>query len=263
MKIIVSLIANLSDNLLSTRKIRELIQLLIKRRVAKIKPKEALLLLLELDSFIFKMTHGPAIAYNQGVHPCQRILNYKQYYIDRIRPDDVVLDVGSHEGSICKSIAESTGARIYGVELLAERIETARRENAHPNVTYIHCDALTLPIEESVTTIVLSAVLEHIDSRVEFLQALVHKYRPRQILIRVPMITREYRVLLRKELGLRYQLDSTHYIEYTRQEFLDETAAAGLIVTHLEIEWGEICATCEPKPDMFAEKTMVSTLSLS
>jgi hypothetical protein len=79
MKALVSLISGLSNALFSTRKTRELIQALVKRRIAKIPPKEALIFLLELDSFIFKTTHGPAIAYNQGVHPCQRILNYKQY----------------------------------------------------------------------------------------------------------------------------------------------------------------------------------------
>lgn len=246
MKYLVSFLTSLFAQWLSTRKCRELIEGLIAKKVSKLPPKEALVFLLALDSFLFKHTHGPAIAYNQGVHPCQRILNYKQYYIDRIQATDVVLDVGSHEGTICRAIAEATGAQVYGVELLAERVQKARQENPHPKVQY-HCgDALTLPIEQPVSTIVLSAVLEHIEPRVEFLKQLVQKYRPRQILIRVPMFTREYRVALRKELGLRYQMDSTHFIEYTRQEFLAEMDEAGLTVEHYEIEWGEIYATCIP-----------------
>lgn len=246
MKYLVSLLSTLFAQLFSTRKCREFIQALILKKAAKLPPREALILFLELDSFLFKQTHGPAIAYNQGVHPCQRILNYKQYYIDRIQATDVVLDIGSHEGTICKAIAEATGAMVYGVELLKERVEKAVKENQHPNVEYLHGDALTLPIEKQVSTIVLSAVLEHIEHRVDFLKKLVQKYHPRQILIRVPMFTREYRVALRKELGLRYQMDSTHYIEYTRQEFLDEMAEAGLVVADYEIEWGEIYATCVP-----------------
>ena len=246
MKYLVSFLTTLCAQLLSTRKCRELIQGVILKKIAKLPPREALVFLLDLDSFLFKQTHGPAIAYNQGVHPCQRILNYKQYYIERIKPTDVVLDVGSHEGTICKAIAEGTGAKVYGVELLEERVQKARQENQHPNVEYLFGDALTLPIEQPITTIVLSAVLEHIEPRVDFLKNLVQKYQPRQILIRVPMFTREYRVALRKELGLRYQMDSTHYIEYTRQEFLEEMAEAGLTVTDYEIEWGEIYATCVP-----------------
>jgi hypothetical protein len=247
MKYLVSFLSSVCVRLLSTRKVRELVQQLAQKKVALLPPKEGLILLLELDSFLFKLTHGPAIAYNNGVHPCQRILNYKNYYIQRIHPNELVMDVGSHEGTVCKAVAEATGARVIGVELLAERVEKAQRENSHPNVRYLHGDALTLPIDEPVSTIVLSAVLEHIEPRVAFLQSLIQKYNPRQILIRVPMFTREYRVALRKELGLRYQMDSTHYIEYTRQEFMDEMSAAGLDVADFEIEWGEIYATCVPQ----------------
>ena len=248
MKLLVQTLAALSERLLSTRKTRELVQTLIQKRIARLPARDALIFLLDLDSFLFKITHGVAIAYNGGDHPCQRILNYRQYYTDRIQPQDVVLDVGCHDGGTSYVIADTTGARVIGVELLADRVALARQRHPHPRVTYVHGDALTLTPDAPVSVVLLSAVLEHIEPRVAFLRGLTQRYAPRQFLIRVPMFTREYRVALRKELGLRYQMDSTHYIEYTREEFFAEMAEAGLHITDFDIAWGEIYATCIPQP---------------
>jgi 2-polyprenyl-3-methyl-5-hydroxy-6-metoxy-1,4-benzoquinol methylase len=202
--------------------------------------------MLALDAFISKYTHIVAIDYNGGEHPCHDIMNYKQFYIDRITPEDVALDVGSHEGDIAYAIANGTGARVIGIELLQERHEKAVRQNSHPLITF-HCgDALTLPIEEKVTVIVLSAILEHIVDRDTFLKTLVARYQPNKILIRVPMFTREWRVPMRKQLGMNYFMDSTHYIEYTLPEFKAEMAEANLEIDTLNIEWGEIWAVVKP-----------------
>ena len=57
----------------------------------------------------------------------------------------------------------------------------------------------------------------------------------------MPMINRHWLVPLHKELGMPYG-DPTHYTEYTQQSFEEELHAAGLVITHLQINWGEIWA---------------------
>ena len=47
---------------------------------------------------------------------------------------------------------------------------------------------------------------------------------------------------LKKEMGVEYRLDDTHYIEYTQEEFFSELANAGLAVESYQVRWGEIWA---------------------
>jgi hypothetical protein len=56
------------------------------------------------------------------------------------------------------------------------------------------------------------------------------------------MIDREWRVPLRRELGLFHFSDPTHHVEYTRESFEAEVREAGLRVVHLQVNWGEIWA---------------------
>ena len=54
-------------------------------------------------------------------------------------------------------------------------------------------------------------------------------------------------VPLMKELGLDYRLDSTHYTEYTQEEFLEELEKARLTAETYKVRWGEIWALVKPK----------------
>ena len=69
-----------------------------------------------------------------------------------------------------------------------------------------------------------------------------NKFQPERWLIRVPMINRDWLVPLKKELGIPYFSDSTHYTEYTLEGFENEMMKAGLIIQHSEVKWGEIWA---------------------
>ena len=66
-------------------------------------------------------------------------------------------------------------------------------------------------------------------------------------MLRVPLFEREWRVPLKKELGLEWRLDSTHETEYTLESFEEEMSRAGLRIAHLEVRWGEIWAETHPK----------------
>jgi len=82
---------------------------------------------------------------------------------------------------------------------------------------------------------------------VEFLDRVVRKVRPGRVLLRVPMFERDWRVPLKKELGMDYRLDPTHFTEYTPESFTAELEAAGLVVVHEEFRWGEIWAEAVPR----------------
>ncbi len=51
---------------------------------------------------------------------------------------------------------------------------------------------------------------------------LVNTYFVSKLLIRVPVIDRDWIVVIKKELGLEYRLENTHFTEYTFKEFLQE-----------------------------------------
>jgi hypothetical protein len=81
---------------------------------------------------------------------------------------------------------------------------------------------------------------------VDFLKKIVQQVGPRRLIIRVPLFERDWRVPLKKELGIDYRLDSTHCIEYTQEDFFTELQLSGLQATHTEFRWGEIWGVVEP-----------------
>ena len=106
---------------------------------------------------------------------------------------------------------------------------------------------LTTSLDGAFDTIILSNVLEHLPNRSQFLRETVERIRPSRILLRVPVFERDWRVPLKQELGIDYRLDDTHLTEYTLESFAAEMAAAGLLVIHQEVRWGEIWAEAVPE----------------
>jgi len=96
--------------------------------------------------------------------------------------------------------------------------------------------------DESCNAVILSNVLEHLAGRPAFLRRVKETLGPERILIRVPVFERDWRVPLRKELGVEWRLDDTHEIEYTLESFSEEMFEAGLKSDHIEVHWGKIWA---------------------
>jgi len=96
--------------------------------------------------------------------------------------------------------------------------------------------------DEKFDVVILSNVLEHLPGRPLFLRCLYETFQPERFLIRVPLFERDWRVPLKKELGVEWRLDRTHEIEYTQESFEAEIEEAGLVIAHLEVRWGEIWA---------------------
>ena len=56
------------------------------------------------------------------------------------------------------------------------------------------------------------------------------------------MFEREWLVLYKKELGIEWRLDLTHFTEYTEASFREEMNQAGYQVESLSVQFGEIWA---------------------
>ena len=136
--------------------------------------------------------------------------------------------------------------KVFGIDLNKENINFARSHYRNANLKFMHGDALSALPNETFDVIILSNILEHIDKRVGFLKKIIKQLKPKRLIIRVPLFERDWRVPLKKELGIDYRLDSTHYIEYTQEEYLEELNQAGLEATNTEFRWGEIWSVVKP-----------------
>lgn len=205
------------------------------------KSAEGLKRLFQLDDSLRWFTDQIAILYGNGTHPKHRLMEYHKFFIQRISSSDRVLDVGCGIGAVAASVAQS-GATVVGVDMDAKNIDQAHKLYHHENIDFVHGDILTDPPNGPFDVIILSNVLEHIEGRIEILKELVRLYHPGKILVRVPMINRHWSVLLRKELGILYFMDPTHYIEYSEESFQQEINGAGLVLAYSQVIWGEIWA---------------------
>ena len=208
--------------------------------------RAAMRVLLRADDVLTKCINRLAIEYDGGVHVKHRLMKYHDFFVERISPGERVLDVGCGYGAVAYSVASRAGAVVVGIDLRAENIVKARQLFQHPNLSFLQGDVLRDLPRESFDAIMLSNILEHIEQRVEFLVTVHERLSPKRCLIRVPMFNRDWRVPLREELAMSYFSDPTHYTEYTQESFEKEIRTAGLTITHLQINWGEIWAEVRP-----------------
>ena len=68
-----------------------------------------------------------------------------------------------------------------------------------------------------------------------------------KLLIRVPMITRDWVSVYKRNQGYEYRLDHTHHIEYDRAAFYQEMRNADLEIESLNVDFGEIYAVVVKK----------------
>ncbi|WP_171341121.1 class I SAM-dependent methyltransferase [Vibrio coralliilyticus] len=184
-------------------------------------------------------------------------MKYKEWFLDHIRSDWVVLDIGCNTGMMPEVMAKKAKF-VYGLEIDECHIIEARKIRQSENIEFICADATLYDYTKlkAVDCVTLSNVLEHIDCRVEFLKALVKGVKwnnKKRLLIRVPMIDREWLSVYKKELDLEYRLDKTHCIEFTYLDFEKELALAGIRVNSHDVKFGELYAICEASNDPIAD----------
>lgn len=211
-------------------------------RSRSLPPEEGLRLLFGIEAAIYPTEGTLAVAYGGGVHTKHRHMNYHDFFVNRVKPGERVLDVGCGIGAVAFDLADRAGAKVVGIDLDAENIIIARSRFAHPSVEYVVGDAIKELPSEKYDIVILSNVLEHLPGRPKFLHRLNESAQPKKLLIRVPLFERDWRVPLKQELGIEWRLDPTHEIEYTQESFADEMAEASLDIRYQEVRWGEIWA---------------------
>lgn len=208
--------------------------------------KDALCFLLQLDSLIYKVTGLKSIEYNSGRHIKHRVTGYHDFFVSRVKEDERVIDIGCGKGEVAYEIAIKAGSSVVGVDNNERWLNYASQNYQHPKLKFILEDAEKYLPSDKFDTVILSNVLEHIEKRISFLQKIRSHIQPSRFLIRVPMLNRDWRVPLKRELGLPYYLDDNHHIEYTQESFEKEMADAGLRISYFKICWGEIWAELIP-----------------
>jgi hypothetical protein len=200
---------------------------------------------LKLDNWVYSCISKLAVRKHSGIHPKHQIIQYEHWFLDHITSTDRVLDIGSHDGSMC-FILSNKAQVVMGIEIEEPKYEKAIKRNHKPNVTFMLGDATTLILIEKFNIITLSNVLEHIEKRVDFLNKILEHHKPERILIRVPLITREWVSVYKKNIGIDFRLDPTHYIEYTEADLKAEILAAKMRISSMEVRFGEAFLVCVP-----------------
>jgi len=210
----------------------------------RLEPKAALKLLLNYDNMLDKQISHCAIKYDRGLHPKHRLTLYHNYFVKNIDGNENILDIGCGRGAVTFDVAQKTKGKIIGIDKDRDKIDYAGKRYRLPNLEFIHWDVLLgLPEDkQGIDTVIMSNFIEHIEKREELIIKVLSIIKPRKMLFRVPMYEREWMVPMKEELGIYSQLDDTHCIEYTQEEFFSELKAAGLTVESYEVRWGEIWA---------------------
>lgn len=214
----------------------------------KILPSEdSVFFLMLLDNKLYTLHGTAANRYGSGIHIKHRLIKYHDFFIKRVGMNEKVLDIGCGNGCLTYDVAiKVPGVTIVGIDINEKNIEYATKHYSNGNIYYHHGDALKIKNRQTFDVIILSNVLEHIEQRIEFLKKVVELLEPKKLLIRVPIFERDWRVPLKKELGIDYRLDKSHFTEYTLESFTDEMISANLNIVHLESRWGEIWAEVIP-----------------
>lgn len=208
--------------------------------------RKAVRQLLELDQDLRLALDQAAIAYDGGVHAKHRLTGYHDFFVERIAQGERVLDVGSGKGELAHDLAVRKNATVVGIDNDPAHLIFARERFVDPRVSFVEGDIREDVPPGPFDVIVLSNVLEHLDGRTELLQTLVARTCARSVLIRVPVLKRDWTVPLREELGLQHFSDPGHEVEYDLGLLEQECAAAGLRVDEAHLVWSEIWAAASP-----------------
>lgn len=201
-------------------------------------------LALRLHNLSYNLSSKFAVRAEDGLHPKHRLMKYHDFFKDNINNGDSVLDIGCGNGSLAFDLAKKA-EKVVAIDIIHQNINIARKKYSADNIEYLIGDATSCNFTQTFDSVILSNVLEHINNRVEFLNKI--KTLASKILIRVPMINRNWITLYKKESGVEWRSDPSHYTEYTIESLQNELEKAGLKLEHYSIQFGEIWGTAVKK----------------
>lgn len=174
-------------------------------------------------------------AYN-GLHP-KNIFNYRaQFFLDKIKKDESVLDIACGSGALIKLLSKNA-RQLLGIDIHIENKKIDNYEFLSADIFSV--DYKALQAKYSFDVVILSHILEHIEYPVEFLK----KIEVKKLLICVPS-EENWKTTLKKNLNVFYKSDNSHFREYTREKLQSELTSAGFQINAIGFNSeGEI--TCE------------------
>src|SRR5438309_8424395 len=89
-------------------------------------PRQSLRALLTLQDELFRRSDLLAIDLDGGVHAKHRIMRYHDFFVERVREGENVLDVGCGKAELAHDLAERAHARVTGIDVNREALAFAR-----------------------------------------------------------------------------------------------------------------------------------------
>jgi SAM-dependent methyltransferase len=169
-------------------------------------------------------------------NPKHSIIRYDKFFLEKINNADEVLDVGCSKGWL-SNILSKKAKYVLGIDFNEKSIESAKKY-ASDNLKFVVGDVVAYNFNQKFDVVILSNVLEHIENRVDFLKRI--SQIGKKLLVRVPLVTRDWVSVYKKNKGLPYKLDDSHYIEYREEEIYNELQEAGFKIVDSKIMFGEI-----------------------
>jgi SAM-dependent methyltransferase len=194
--------------------------------------------LLDLEWISWRLAHENAA--KLGLHRVGR----NDFLLDRIEPQQRVLDLGCGHGDITAAIAER-GAEVVGIDHSATNLAIARQ--AHPDVNYVEADAREyLASGEKFDVLIMSHILEHLDRPDELLEFAAANFN--LIYIEVPDFEASVLNPVRQKRGrtLIYS-DNDHVAEFDRREMDELIEGAGIEIVEREFAVGVMRIWARPK----------------
>ena len=211
-------------------------------------PAEGLRRLMTLKDKLEWVINERAMAYGCNEHPKHRLMQYHEFFINRIEDGQRVLDIGCGYGAVARSIArERTRCKVTGMDIDERRLTQACAMENPANLSFYKGDATREVPSGGWDVVVMSNVLEHVVDRIGFLIKIQEISNAARYLVRVPLFERDWQLPLRRELGVNYFSDNDHKIEHRLEEFLAEITDAGLNINEIITMWGEIWANCQKR----------------
>lgn len=215
---------------------------LFHKLTAKILVKPAM----QLHSLLYNLIGMWVTVINNGGHPKHNIIRYQDWFLEQIDHQSNIIDIGCNKGYMVHYLSKKC-CFAYGIELNPKLFDFAQANYKKQNIKFINADATTFNYSslKPIDFACLSNVLEHIEDRVSFLKSLKEKINWKNeinFLIRVPTIERDWLSVYKKQEGIKYLLDRTHFIEHTQEDFYKEIKLSGLTIKSYNVRFGEIFA---------------------
>lgn len=187
--------------------------------------KPMLVTMLDFEKSVDRAINQLANHFYLGKHPKHYLwTSHNDFIVDSVEQGESVIDVGCGASQYTVRLAEK-GAKVLGVDINAQRIETIQKNNMHPNLKYAVMDVAEELPREKFDVAICSHILEHMDNPVAFLSSL-HNIASK-IIVKVPRVDSGWKKLMKKDLGIFWLDDADHRKEYTWGILLDELERSG------------------------------------